>query len=197
MIVLSLMVCCVLTVACDAKPGAEEEACAPFDRKKDSLSVILSAVGSRSKDRPRVLMEKTDIGRGGGRAADVFEFLKRTMPSLRMATVEDYLAQNKTPLRFSSEDMGPESNLILAGEKEWREAEQKSKSPTWSDLELRGIKVGGYSEVSAVGFDSTHCQALIHVSSRSGPMLGYGLYLLFKKVDGMWVRVGEQRGWVA
>jgi hypothetical protein len=99
--------------------------------------------------------------------------------------VDDFRAQNRVPRVLQAGfDVGVPYLLVPA-----REIEQMfsgSLPGDWRAFYARYPDSGGYTEVSAVGFDPTKTRAMVYVAHGCGGLCGGGTHHFVEKVDGLW-----------
>ena len=109
--------------------------------------------------------------------------VQRDLTKLETATVADFISKN--------------------GKTAWIDAKLPTKHKyvmfglAHSDPMPPGWEHADFIYFSRVGFDTTHTQALVHVSFMSGTNAADsgGKYILFRKVDGRWERQGSSAVW--
>lgn len=95
---------------------------------------------------------------------------------------QHYLAENKTP-RTLVRSFKLKNTYVLLPLQEWQGLFQKSN---WRPFWKRYGEGGGYTRLSAVGFDRSRTKAMLYTDYACGSSCGSGGYKLFTKFGGRW-----------
>jgi hypothetical protein len=99
--------------------------------------------------------------------------------------VDDFRLQNSQPRTLQAGfDIGRDYLLVPDGEIE--RMFRGTPPGDWSVFYARYPDSGGFTEVSAVGFDPATTRAMVYVANRCGELCGSGTYHLLEKIEGLW-----------
>jgi hypothetical protein len=124
-----------------------------------------------------------------------YEQVGQDVPALEEATYDDFLAANQEPAPLdASLDLGFDYTLVSL-----QELEEFLAGGPWSfdAFYERFPNSQGLMELSRVGFNSDHTQALVYVGNQYDLLGGAGYYLLLSKQDGAWQVDFELPLWVS
>ena len=97
----------------------------------------------------------------------------------------NYHVRNKTH-RTLARSFDLRDPYVLLVSHEWQLLFPKSSPANWRPFWKRFGAGGGYTRLSAVGFDRSHTRAVLYSDSLCGPKCGSGGYKLFSKYGGRW-----------
>jgi len=72
-----------------------------------------------------------------------------------------------------------------------------SKGSGWKDLAQKYPNAAGFTIVSAIGFDTSHRQALVYVGNSCGMLCGTGYAVLLEKKKDKWIATKTAKIWTA
>jgi hypothetical protein len=124
-----------------------------------------------------------------------YEQVSQSVPALEEATYDDFLAVNEEPVPLDpSLDLGFDYTLVSL-----QDLEEFLGGGAWSyDAFYRRFPNSqGLMELSRVGFNSDHTQALVYVANQHALLGGEGYYLLLGKQDGAWQVDFELPLWIS
>jgi len=97
----------------------------------------------------------------------------------------NYHLQNKTA-RTLGRSFNMNDPYVLLPASEWQNLFPKSSPANWRPFWKRFGAGGGYTRLSAVGFDEARTRAVLYSDALCGPKCGSGGYKLFTKYGGRW-----------
>jgi hypothetical protein len=97
----------------------------------------------------------------------------------------NYQVQNKTP-RTLGRSFDLREPYVLLSSAEWQSLFPTSSPANWRPFWKRFGAGGGYTRLSAVGFDEGRNRAVLYTDALCGPRCGSGGYKLFTKYGGRW-----------
>ena len=103
------------------------------------------------------------------------------------SVLEDYKKQNQTPrLLFGSFSIGRPYKFISRTELSdfFANTTKKSLRDMWQGFYSRYPNSGGYTELSAVGFNADKTKAFVYSAVHCGSLCGMGSYTFLEKRDG-------------
>lgn len=72
-----------------------------------------------------------------------------------------------------------------------------SKGSAWRDFAQKYPNATGFTIVSAIGFDTSHRQALVYMGNSCGALCGAGYVVLLEKKKDKWIAVKTAKIWIA
>jgi hypothetical protein len=124
-----------------------------------------------------------------------YEQVSQDVPGLEETTYDDFLAANQEPAPLDgSLDLGFDYVLLSL-----QDLEDFLAGGPWSfdAFYERYPNSQGLMELSGVGFNADHTQALVYVGNQYALLGGAGYYLLLDKQDGAWQVDSELPIWIS
>lgn len=193
----------VLPPARAQKPSAPAQSasaatCATLPDDPAIYSAALTKVILKDRDDKRqiVLLSQTSAAYPPGMAS----FTASTTPertelldAASTATKNDFDAKAKLNCDLTSTALGAGVVFMSPQEKD----ELFSKASGWKDFAQKYPNAAGFTIVSAIGFDTSHREALAYVGNSCGVLCGAGYVVLLEKKKDKWIAMETAKIWVA
>ncbi len=148
-------------------------------------AAVLQGTRPTLKGKPLIIIRETVSIAG---IYLVKEYCDPHLQQLPADLLEDFNRKNKTQMLISRKipidlpyDLVSQDELIDISQKSTRDP-----LAFWREFYQRYPNSGGYTSVSAVGFNSAKTQALVYVAHRCGGTCGSGGYVFLQKRNGQW-----------
>lgn len=117
------------------------------------------------------------------------------LPGLLPATLDDYHNSNLRPRKLT-DALRPGKPVKLLTKQEYGAFfSGDSKDESWRRFHAAFPRTNGIAELSRVGFDPTHTQALVYMGNRRGPLWGIGMYYLLERAPSGWTVKHSAMSW--
>jgi len=120
------------------------------------------------------------------------QMMKELMPEAELQTLDNYLANNKTPEPLKVSNLG--INYVIVKDSDLPDVKFDR---FWAKFYKKYPNSSGIIFFSNVGFNDQHDQAFVYAGRSCGGLCGEGEYVLLNKVNGKW-EIRQERGlWVS
>lgn len=138
------------------------------------------------------LYEDDSVRAKFGISKSFHDSLKDFMPEVESQTLDDYLANSKSPRKLSVSGLNIRLVLVTADD-----LPKGDVYNFWTEFHKRYPRSSGIISLSNIGFNQQRDQAFLYASRHCGGLCAQGDYVLLKKVDGRWRIVKEDNVWVS
>jgi len=125
----------------------------------------------------------------------VDENLKKDLSGVTDDTIEDFLAENRTPLTLSDR-FSKGLNVVLVGRQRLEEAFSAKPGNRWEEFYRVFPESQGITSLSRVGFSRDRKQALVYIGTQSHSLAGNGNLVLLTWDGKNWQVSREVNMWV-
>lgn len=137
--------------------------------------------------------ENEEFGNERAHLEDFSASIKRFMPTVQTATLEDYLGKNKVSAPLLLTDPG--IDYVLLGHSSVSHFFDAKIGSGWRGFYSKYPRSTGLLFFSRVGFNPEHNQAFLYAGQSCGGLCGFGSYVLLTKQGGQWAIEQEQWLW--
>jgi hypothetical protein len=168
----------------------------PDDAAIYSAALTKVILKDRDDKRQIVLLSQTSAAYPPGMAA----FTASTTPdrtelldAASTVTKNDFDGKAKLNCDLTRAALGASVVFMSPQEKD----ELFSKGSGWKDFAQKYPNATGFTIVSAIGFDTSHRQALVYVGNSCGILCGTGYVVLLEKKKDKWIAAKTAKIWIA
>jgi hypothetical protein len=160
-------------------------------------AAVLQGLRPNLYGKPLIIIRETVTVAG---IALVKQYCDPRLQRLPADVPEDFNRKNKAQMLISRK-IPIETPYELISREELNNISQGSGRSVvgfWEHFYQRYPGSGGYTSLSAVGFNSTRTEALVYVAHRCGSLCGSGEYVFLQKQNGQWAGHAVQGcGWIS
>lgn len=168
----------------------------PDDAAIYSAALTKVILKNRDDKHQIVLLSETSAAYPPGMAAFTASATpdkRELLDSASIATKNDFDAKAKLNCDLTSAALSARVVFMSPKEKD----ENFSVSSGWRDFAQKYPRAAGFTIVSAIGFDTSHRQALVYVGNSCGVLCGTGYVVLLEKKKDKWIAAKTAKIWTA